>query len=79
MNDIAKVEPGARAATWRNVAAIASVVRYMLTPVDATTAGRPESRPDAVSRSHHASPASKSTVIRRGSSVRLDFVDFSSP
>ena len=40
MNDMASVEPGASAATWRSVARIASLVRYMLTPVDATTAGR---------------------------------------
>ena len=40
MNDMASVEPGASAATCRSVAAIASLVRYMLTPVDATTAGR---------------------------------------
>src|SRR5256885_1030236 len=40
MNDMASVDPGASAATWRRVAAIASWVRYMLTPVDATTAGR---------------------------------------
>ncbi len=44
---MASVEPGASAATWRSVAAIASVVSYMLTPVDATTAGRPASKPDA--------------------------------
>ena len=37
MNDMASVEPGASAATRRSVAAIASLVRYMLTPVDATT------------------------------------------
>ena len=37
---MASVEPGASAATWRSVAAIASLVRYMLTPVEATTAGR---------------------------------------
>ena len=36
------VDPGAIAATWRNVAAIASLVRYMLTPVEATIAGRPD-------------------------------------
>jgi len=37
MNDMASVEPGASAATRRSVAAIASLVRYMLTSVDATT------------------------------------------
>src|SRR5262249_56185862 len=40
MNDIASVEPAASDATRRSVAAIASRVRYMLTPVDATPAGR---------------------------------------
>jgi len=39
---MASVEPGASAATWRSVATIASLVRYMLTPVDATTAGCPD-------------------------------------
>ena len=62
---MASVEPGASAATWRSVAAIASLVRYMLTPVEATTAGRPASKPAAASRSHHASPASKSTGTSR--------------
>src|SRR5262245_10657199 len=61
MNDMASVEPEASAATWDNVAVIASLVRYMLTPVEATTAGLLKSKPDAVSRSHQASPASKST------------------
>jgi len=37
----------------------------MLTPVDATTAGRPKSKPDAASRCHQASPASKSTGTSR--------------
>ena len=46
-NVIASVEPGASAASWRSVAAVASLVRYMLTPVDATTAGRPGSKPAA--------------------------------
>src|SRR5467141_368444 len=36
---MASVDPGANAATWRSVAAIASLVRYILTPVEATTAG----------------------------------------
>ena len=45
---MASVEPGASAATWRSVAAIASLVRYMLTPVEATTAGWPASKPAAV-------------------------------
>ena len=49
---MASVEPGASAATWRSVAAIASLVRYMLTPVEATTAGWPASKPAAASRSH---------------------------
>jgi hypothetical protein len=44
---MASEEPGASAATWRNVAAIASLVRYMLTPVEATTAGRLASKPAA--------------------------------
>jgi hypothetical protein len=66
MKDMASVDPEVRVATWRSVAAIASLVRYMLTPVDATTAGLAESKPDAASRSHHASPSSKLTgAIRR--------------
>lgn len=65
MNDIANVEPAVSDATWRNVAAIASVVEYMLTPVDAMTAGRPESKPDFINRCHHASPLSKSTGTNR--------------
>ncbi len=41
MNVAASVEPGASAATWRSVAAVASRLRYMMTPVEATTAGWP--------------------------------------
>ena len=40
-NVMASVEPGANEAIWLNVAAFASFVRYMLTPVEATTAGSP--------------------------------------
>ena len=58
---MASVDPGASAATWRSVAAIASLVRYMLTPVDATTAGWPASKPATANRCHQGSPASKST------------------
>ena len=39
MNVIASVEPGASLATWRRVAAVASLVRYRVTPAEATTAG----------------------------------------
>jgi hypothetical protein len=56
MNDIANVEPGASVATWRNVAMIASFVRYLLTPVDATTAGLRGSKPDAASLFHQHRP-----------------------
>jgi hypothetical protein len=45
---IANVEPGASVATCFNVDATASLVRYMLTPVEATTAGRAESKPLAI-------------------------------
>src|SRR5262249_47010303 len=38
---MASVDPGASAATWRSMAAIASLVRYILTPVEATIAGWP--------------------------------------
>ena len=76
MNDMVSVEPGASDATWPSVAAIAFMVRYMLTPVDATTAGRSESKPDAASRSHHEPPASKSTGTkpqeRRDTEAELD-------
>ena len=44
---MASVEPGASAASWRRVAAFASLVRYMLTPVEATTAGLSGSKPAA--------------------------------
>ena len=40
MNVIANTDPCASAATWRRVASVASRVRYMLTPVDETTAAR---------------------------------------
>lgn len=49
---------------WRSVAAMmASFVRYMLTPVEATSVGCFASKPDAASRSSHASPRSSSTGI----------------
>jgi hypothetical protein len=35
---MASVDPGANIAVWRRVAVIALLVRYMLTPVEATTA-----------------------------------------
>ena len=53
---MASVDPGASAAICRSVAAIASLVRYMLTPVDATIAGCPASKPAAASRSHQDRP-----------------------
>ena len=59
--DMASVEPGASEATPRSVAVIASLVRYMLTPVEATTAGLFASKSASSSRPHHVSPASKST------------------
>ena len=65
---MASIDPGASAAIWRSVAAIASLVRYMLTPVEATIAGWPESKPAAASRCHQASPASKSTGTSRSHS-----------
>ena len=58
---MASVDPGASAAIWRKVAALASLLRYMATPVETTTAGRPGSKPAAGSCSHHDPPASKST------------------
>jgi hypothetical protein len=65
---MASVEPGASAAIWRSVAAIASLVRYKLTPVEATTAGRPVSKPAAISWFHQHPPASKSTGTSRSHS-----------
>ena len=65
---MASVEPGASAAIWRSVAAFASFVRYMLTPVEATTAGWPASKPAVASCSSQDSPASKSTGTRRSQS-----------
>ena len=61
MNVMASVEPGASAATCRNVASVASRVRYMLTPVDATNAGRVASKPASASACQAEAPASKST------------------
>ncbi len=62
---MAKVDPGARVATWRSVAAFASLVRYMLTPVEATIAGLLSSKPATTSPSRQAPPASKSTGTKR--------------
>lgn len=64
-NVMANVEPGARAATSRSVAAFASLVRYMLTPVETTTAGLLSSKPAITSLSRQASPAYKSTGTKR--------------
>ena len=44
------------------------LVRYMLTPVEATTAGRPASKPAAASGCRQEPPASKSTGTRRSPS-----------
>jgi hypothetical protein len=65
---MASVEPGASRAIWRKVAAVASLLRYMVTPVDATTAGWPGSKPAAASCSHQDSLASKSTGTSRSQS-----------
>jgi hypothetical protein len=60
-NVMINVDPGAsEVASCRNVARLASSVRYMLTPMDVTSVGRPWSKPAATSRSHQAS-RSKST------------------
>ena len=67
-NVVASVEPDASAATWRSIARVASLVRYMLTPLQATTAGLPASKPAAANRRHHVSPASKSTGTSRSQS-----------
>ena len=67
-NVIASVEPGASAASCRSVAAVASLVRYMLTPVDATTAGRSASKPAADNPSHQLAPVSKSIGTSRSQS-----------
>src|SRR5947207_782996 len=45
MNVIASVVPGASVALWHSVSIVASLVRYMETPRDATTAGFVGSRP----------------------------------
>ncbi len=58
------VEPGASAASWRKVARFAARVRYMLTPSEATTAGRAGSNPAAVSFRHHEPSVSKSSPTR---------------
>ncbi len=56
--------PGRTRRSRCNVAAFASFVRYMLTPVEATTAGLPASKPAAPTSSHHE-VASKSTGTSR--------------
>ena len=61
MNVIANTDPCASVATWRSVASVASRVRYMLTPVDETTAARDVSKPLAANASGHDWPLSKST------------------
>ena len=58
---MASVEPGASRASWRSVAAVASLVRYMVTPVETTTAGWPRIEAGRRSCSHQSPPASKST------------------
>ncbi|SLJ82813.1 Uncharacterised protein [Mycobacteroides abscessus subsp. abscessus] len=62
-----KVEPGASRASCSSVAILAARLRYMVTPVEATRAGRPGSKPAARNRSHHES-TSKSTGTRRSRS-----------
>jgi membrane protein DedA with SNARE-associated domain len=54
---VGPVREGASETTWRSVAEFASLVRYMLTPVEATTAGRPASNPAPASRSLQDRPA----------------------
>jgi hypothetical protein len=68
MNVMASVEPEASAAIWRSVAEIASLVRYIATPVEAATARWPASKPKVASRSHQDQPASKSTGTSRSHS-----------
>lgn len=77
MNDMTNVEPGARDVTWRNVAVVAPLVRYMLTPVETTSAGSRASKPasarallPSVSRSDERKPNLVSQDVRRR--VRLD-------
>lgn len=65
---MASVEPGANPAIWRSVAALASLVRYIVTPVETTTAGRPGSKPAAGSRPHQDPSSSKSTGTSRSHS-----------
>ena len=50
-NVMASVDPGASAATRRSVALFASLVRYMLTPVETTIAGLLSSKPAVMSPS----------------------------
>ena len=61
---MASVEPGASPAIWRRVAAVVFLLRYMVTPVETMTAGRPGSKPLAASCSGQDAPASKSTGTR---------------
>jgi hypothetical protein len=67
-NVMASVEPGASAATWRSMDVIASCERYMLTPLEATTAGLPASKPATANRCHHVSSAWKSAGTSRSQS-----------
>lgn len=58
-NVVANVEPGATWAIWRRVAALASLLRWRVTPVETTTARRSGSKPAASSCSHQELPPSK--------------------
>lgn len=48
-----KVEPGAMVVTCRKVDATASLVRYVLTPMEETTAGLSGSKPEIWSQIRH--------------------------
>jgi hypothetical protein len=64
MKVIARLDPGASVAICRRVTAIASRVRYMVTPVDATSHGPAASKPADTSFSSH-DPASTAHTYQR--------------
>ena len=68
MKVITTTEPVAIVASRRSVAAVASLVMYIDTPLDDTTARAASSKPASTSAVHQSASASKSTGTRRSPS-----------
>ena len=66
--DITSADPLASIAIWRKVVMVASLVMYILTPRDETTAGRLALNPDSLSWAHKDTPAAKLTGTKRNQS-----------